>query len=398
MKPAAPSLPDSVSAASTPSPAAAATARYARGLLALAALGIPISLLWDFSWESTIGVDLVWAPPHLASYAVMALAGGAVLALVASTSSCPVARLGAVRLGHCYAPFGGWMAAWGALAFPAAVLFDRWWQSTYGLAAGIWHPPQILKAAAFLAVVGGAALVALSRQNQARTGQTRGWAAVYAMTGGVVLALLTVMMMTSQYPNRQHTAPFYQLACATYPVVLVALATAGRGRWPATTAAAFYTLLICSLLWVLPLFPARPQAAPVYHSLDHLMPPPFPLLLILPGVVLDALFRQVPWPSGGVWAWGRGVVAGLAFFIVFLSVQWLFAEFLLTDLADNRFFVGGGRHWPFFLKIDPLARVAFWESPADELTWTRAALAGAMAVGAALAGLGWGGWMKRVQR
>ena len=79
MKPAAPSLPDSLSAARTPSPAAAATARYARGLLVLAALGVPISLLWDFSWESTIGIDLVWAAPHLASYAVMALAGGAVL-------------------------------------------------------------------------------------------------------------------------------------------------------------------------------------------------------------------------------------------------------------------------------------------------------------------------------
>src|SRR6266478_9992138 len=26
---------------------------------------IPVSLIWDFSWESSIGVDRFWSPPHL---------------------------------------------------------------------------------------------------------------------------------------------------------------------------------------------------------------------------------------------------------------------------------------------------------------------------------------------
>src|SRR6478735_3758311 len=47
--------------------------------LVVAALGIPASLLWDFSWECTVGIDLPWAAPHVATYAAVALA--AVVAL-----------------------------------------------------------------------------------------------------------------------------------------------------------------------------------------------------------------------------------------------------------------------------------------------------------------------------
>ncbi len=30
-------------------------------------------------------------------------------------------------------------------------------------------------------------------------------------------------------------------------------------------------------------------------------------------------------------------------------------------------FAGGGRHWPFFLKIDSMSRVIFWKTPQDEM-------------------------------
>jgi len=33
------------------------------------------SLLWDYSWESTVGIDYLWAPPHAAGYAAVLLAG-----------------------------------------------------------------------------------------------------------------------------------------------------------------------------------------------------------------------------------------------------------------------------------------------------------------------------------
>ena len=58
----------------------------ARWLLALAAVGIPVSLIWDYSWESTVGVDQTWSPPHLAThFAVWVLGLTGLKQLIAAT-------------------------------------------------------------------------------------------------------------------------------------------------------------------------------------------------------------------------------------------------------------------------------------------------------------------------
>jgi hypothetical protein len=156
--------------------------------------------------------------------------------------------------------------------------------------------------------------------------------------------------------------------------------------------------LLAAAVWLLPLIPAKPMVGPIYNPLDHLMPPPFPLLLIGPGVAMDVLLRKVGWRPDPIQRILPAGTAGVAFFVVFLSTQWLFAEFLLTDLADNWFFRGGGRHWPFFLKIDPSLRGVFWGSADDELNLITAAVALGLSVLAALMGHRLGSWMKRFQR
>ena len=365
-------------------------------LLLLAGAGIPASLLWDFSWESTVGVDLPWSPPHTANYLAVTLAG--LIALAQIIGSTRATNAGAVRLGRWHAPLGVWLTAWGALAFLTAVFFDRWWQSAYGLAAGIWHPPQILKALAFFAVLAGGWLFCLRCQNQAEAGKEIRGALAFAAGGGILLALVTVVTLTLVYPNRQHAATFYKIACGTYPIVLVALATAGRLRRPATVASAVYMAVVCLMVWVLPLVPAKPQVPPIYNPLDHLMPPPFPLLLIAPAVMLDLLLRLAPPRALRERPWLQAFAAGLVFFAVFFAVQWAFADFLLGADADNWFFAGGGRHWPFFLKIDPASRVAFWNSRQDQMSLTNALVSAGLAVIAARIGLWVGAWMRRVRR
>lgn len=367
-------------------------------ILLLAAAGIPLSLVWDFAWESTVGVDPVWSLPHTANYLAVGIGGFAALGLLLATSRAGAARAGGVRLGGLHAPLGVWLVIWGAVAFVTAVWFDRWWQSSYGLAAGIWHPPQILKAVAFVALVAGAWLSALPRQNQSSPEINPGAALLFLTAGGAVLALITVFTLTSIYPNRQHSAAFYTTACSTYPLVLVALATAGKLRWPATLASVVYLLIISATVWILPLFPAAPQAAPIYNPLDHLMPPPFPLLLIFPALGLDRVLRHFNWPAGRAQPWLQAVAAGLVFFVLFFMAQWVFAEFLLSDAADNRFFCGGGKHWPFFLKISPSARTVFWESPADEMNLANTVIAAGLAMAASRLGLWLGTWMTRVRR
>ena len=54
-------------------------AARAAWLMLLGAAGVPATLLWDFSWESTIGVERFFAPPHSATY--LAIAGATCAAL-----------------------------------------------------------------------------------------------------------------------------------------------------------------------------------------------------------------------------------------------------------------------------------------------------------------------------
>ena len=339
------------------------------GLLLVAALGVPLSLLWDLSWESTIGLDLVWSAPHVATYIVMGLAG------VAGVGLCMAGRSG--RL-------GALVALWGVVAFGSALLFDRWWQASYGMAAGIWHPPQWVKAASFFAVVCGAWFA------WARRG-----ALGFAVAGAAVLAMIAVVMMAENFPNRQHAALFYQMACAAYPLVLVALALAGRGRWAASSAALLAMLLQAAMTWLLPLFHAEPLTGPIYHPRDHLWPPPFPLLLVVPAFVLDLLLRVFPSRRG----WSQAVESGLAFFFPFVAVQWSFASFLLTPAAEGWFFAGGGKEWPFFLHITAAAQTDFWPAPeGGAFTTGNVLIAAALAILSARLGLWLGAWLQRLCR
>ena len=326
----------------------------------------------------------------MATYLAVLLGGAVAMGLFFAK---PAREFG-VSIGKFRAPLGAAVVAWGAVAFGVAMLFDRWWQSGYGLAAGIWHPPQILKAAAFFAILVGAWLFAAAAQNRARPAG----ACAFSAAAGMLLAMMSVATITLAYPNRQHSAAFYQFACALYPLVLAAVASAGRLRFPATTAALVHLTVMCGMVWLLPLVPAKPQVAPIYNALDHLMPPPFPLLLAAPALALDVLLRWFPGREQRFQDWRRAGECGLAFFAIFIAVQWPFAQFILTPAADNWFFAGGGMHWPFFLKIDPRSRIAFWKMGDDEFTLARGLAAAGFAVLSTRAGLWLGSWMKRVQR
>lgn len=322
---------------------APAAPHWAIRLLAGAALAVPASLLWDFSWESTVGVDLTFAPPHLALYLAL---------LTAASVAAFITRCGAGAAANS----GVGLVLWGVAAYAVAFLFDRWWQSLYGLSAGVWHPPQILKAASFVAVTYGAWRCAAGRVGAA------------AAAGGALLALAAVLILPSLLANRQRGAEFLQWSAVLFPGVLALLAVGGSERFGAVRAAAVAFGLGLLAVWLLPLVPGSPQVAPVHQPRDHLLPPPFPLLLFGPALAVDFFLRG--WgakPRAGS-PWLRAAEAGLAFGAVFLALQWHFSAFLLSPAADGWIFAGGGRHWPFFLQIEDGMRSAFWRLPGDEIT------------------------------
>jgi hypothetical protein len=116
------------------------------------------------------------------------------------------------------------------------------------------------------------------------------------------------------------------------------LATTGRAaklRWPATTIAAMYMIVVEAMILILPLFPGEPKLGPIWHNVTHMVPPQFPLLLIVPAFVVDLLLRRFP---SGKNDWVASVGIGLAFLAVFFVTQWFFADFLQSPLSANRFF------------------------------------------------------------
>ena len=112
------------------------------------------------------------------------------------------------------------------------------------------------------------------------------------------------------------TARSFISSCAlTIPVVLAGISRASGNRWAATIITGIYTVFLLGMEWILPLFPAQPKLGPVYHPVTQFIPPDFPLLLIVPALVLDFLWQKLENQT----RWVQSVIAGTAFLAVLHS-------------------------------------------------------------------------------
>jgi hypothetical protein len=214
---------------------------------------------------------------------------------------------------------------------------------------------------------------------------------------GVLLVMASIILTERSYPNAQHQGAFYKMCSITYAFYLSIAARASRSRWGATIAAAIYMTMMCAMVWILPLFKAQPLLAPIYLQVDHMVPPVFPFLLVIPAFFIDLAHQRLgarkSFAEDSVYA----VAIGAGFFLAFLAAQWNFSAFLLSKSADNWFFAGG-RQWPYFIPISEW-RGRFWGRANNEwLTWSSAFVALAFAMITARVGLAVGKWMRRVQR
>jgi hypothetical protein len=368
-------------------------------LLALAASCITIGIMWDISWHETIGRDTFWTPAHMVIYLGGVLGGcvGGWLAVQHTFLAAPAERDASVRVFGARAPLGAWVAIWGAVAMITSGPFDNWWHNAYGLDVKIISPPHVLLGLGMFGIVFGALLLVLTRQNRLQDGTGSG---LFIYVGGIFVVMAGVFVMEYVFPNLQHAAIFYQVCAVTFPFRLIALGRAGRTSWPVTRVAAVYLLVECLMIWILPLFPAQPRLAPIFNPVTHMVPPPFPLLLIFPAVAIDLILRL----AGGATGWKRvalALVLGAIFLAVFIPVQWFFARFLISPHADNWFFVGN-RVWSYGNKLGDW-NTQFWrvnpsDSDANLLTIPALGLCLALAAVTSWLGLLLGGWMRKVQR
>jgi hypothetical protein len=375
------------------SPRAPAVPWYVTTAL-LAATSSVVGVLWDISWHRSIGRDTFWTPAHIAIYLGGVLAGGACGWLVLRTTfaGSTEERARGVTFWGFRGPLGAWVSIWGAIAMITSAPFDNWWHNAYGLDVKIISPPHVLLALGFTGIELGALLLVVAWQNRSEGATARTGGLLYAYAAGLMLVNAATMGMEYiGFGNEAHTALYYEIAGAGFPLYLAAFGRSARLRWPATAAATGYMAVTLVMIWVLQLFPATPKLAPVFNPLTTMVPPPFPLLLVVPALGVDLVMRQL----GPGRDWWLSVPVGLTFLALFGVTQWLFSEFLISPAARTFFF--GVDQWDYSTHVGRW-RYTFWGLDNDPLTLRALLIAALLAMVSARLGLGWGKWMTRVRR
>jgi len=362
----------------------------------IASVCIATGLYWDISWHETIGRDSFWTPAHLLIQfgAVMAVFGSAWVIMRTSFGKKEEARLNSVNVLGFSGPLGAFITAWGGGAMLTSAPFDNWWHEAYGLDVKIISPPHILLALGIVGILWGGAILTASHLNRAEGGDRKRLQRMLLFIGGfVVVEAMTVKL---EYTNRVllHSGISYMVIGIGTLLMLEGLARASGHRWARTIMTGVYTAFVLTLMWVLPLFPAQPKLGPVYQNITHMVPLPFPMLLIVPAFFLDLLwplFIEAP-------KWQQAVFAGVSFMAILIVVEWPFATFLMSPAARNSLFATVD--FPYFtLPTSPTVRHVFvhWEESGGEF-WRNMGLGFLFSVVSMWIGIYWGEWLKKVRR
>jgi hypothetical protein len=352
--------------------------------------------VWDISWHVSVGRDTFWTPPHVLVQLCAAIGGltAAYLVLRTTLTTDQPGRAASVRVFGLRAPFGAFVCGWGALTMIVAAGFDNWWHEAYGLDVKVISPPHAVLILGGFAVILGGVLMTIAHLNRAAP-------ELLDRLESTLVFLIGALMLSShanliEYSSRvlMHSAIFYVCFSVPFPALLALVRAVAQRRWACTQAAAIYTALSLAQEWLLPLFPAEQKLAPVYQRVPYMVPLGFPVLVIVPAVLIDLV-----WPRVERWkGWWQAAALGAVFLFGLLAVQWPFAEFLLSGMARNRVF---GSHYTMDLVPpgSPVTRDEFWafeRSPAG--FWGGMAIALASAMAASAVGLTTGRWARRLQR
>lgn len=362
----------------------------------LAVTSVQIGGYWDISWHMSIGRDTFWTPAHIAIYFSGVLAGVSCGYLILATTFGEAAamRAASVKVWGFRAPLGAFISAWGGITMLASAPFDNWWHEAYGLDVKIFSPPHVALDTGILAIqVGGMVLIA-GAMNRAGPELRRKLTWLFLYLGAMILTLGLVVVWEYHYRSLMHTARCYLAVSFVAPALLVGAGRIAGYRRATTVVAAIYTVYMMLMLWIFPLFPAAPKLGPVYHAVTHFVPLEFPLLIIVPAVLLDLL-----WPRIAAWhKWLQAAAGGALFLFAFLAAQWSFAQFLLSPASRNWFF--GTNYFPYFDHPNSYsARHLFFPVERTRLEfWTGMVEALIVAILSTRLGLAWGDWMRKVRR
>ena len=271
---------------------------------------IIVGLIWDIMWHMSIGRDGLLSPPHLVLYIGAVVAGlfSAYQILGLTFGKDHITKSRSVRFwGVFYGSLGAMFCAWGALAILTSAPFDDWWHNTYGLDVQILTPPHTILLLGMMTVQFGALVGVLALQNQsadAKSGdatmsleraQRRATRlkSLFAIAAGLLLSVLYGLFSENMAPYTSQNSICYLFAAIAFPAYLLAVGRASPLRYPITIICLVYMLAIAGPSWVIQFFPATPRLGPVLNPITTYQPFQFPLLLVIPGFVLDTLMQAV---------------------------------------------------------------------------------------------------------
>ena len=306
-------------------------------------ISIVFGLYWDISWHQTIGRDTFWTPAHLALQFGGVLAAMVCTYLIFSTTfgHDAAARDASVRVWGFRGPLGAFVTAWGGVMMVTSAPFDDWWHNAFGLDVQILSPPHVVLALGFLGVVAGILLLTISEKNRAEGNVRVKLDRLILLAGGFLSVLSLIMISEYTSPNQMHSARFYVLVSIFTPTILMMFSGVSERRWAATKVAAIYAALLLAGLWIFPLVPAQAKLGPVYTKVTHMVPMEFPLLIIVPALLMDWIGPRLKSRS----AWIRALVLGPVFVVGMLIAQWPFSNFLVSPAARN--YVFGMANFPY---------------------------------------------------
>jgi hypothetical protein len=359
--------------------------------------------VWDVSWHRSIGRDTFWTPAHMMIYACGVLAGivGMWLAARATLGGNAEVRAESVSVFGIRAPLGVFLAGWGGLAMLTSAPFDNWWHNAYGLDVKIVSPPHTLLILGIRAVSVGMLFLILAAMNRANEAAEQGATytcfrqlqMLFLYLCGLALGGQMFFLQEYTWDVVLHQTQAYIAMGIGVPVLFALFWQASRFKWAATTASAVYMLFVIGEILILPLVPAQPKLGPVFNPVTHLVPAKFPVLLIVPALALDLLWQRTrQWKM-----WKIALVSGVLFAAIVFAVEWPFADFLMSHASQNRFF--GTIYFDYNSRPNGFDRMRIFFHPA--YGWPRVqglAIACVCAVASTWVGLGFGRWMRGVQR
>jgi hypothetical protein len=363
----------------------------------LAVASVTIGAHWDVSWHRSIGRDTFWTPAHMAIYLCGVLAGICCGYLILRSTFAPTPQMqtSSVHVFGFRGPLGAFVAAWGGIAMLTSAPFDNWWHNAYGLDVKIISPPHTLLVLGIFGVEFGALLLILAEMNRASAAgeSQRGlqWMMLYIF--GLMMVLTMFFRMEYTWDVILHSATPYISIALGVPLYYATMWKASRHPWACTLISAIYMGMLIGFILILPLFPATPKLGPVYTQVTQFIPPKFPILLIVPAIALDLLWRRFGERNKIL----LSLVSGPLFVLTLVAVEWPFASFLMTPAAKNRFFGTGyfdysTAPWSAEVRrvfIHPQHGIALWSGLGEATLF---------AIVSVWLGLLLGDWMRKVLR